>query len=162
MARKTVGELSLELQQKEPDTRDPIELEREIHKDYEDQILKAVEQGKKDFYGDFFIVVVTKKERLMQNVLRNFFLARETCPSPEYDQTVYHYHRSDEHVEFIWVLPSKDTCKLFKDNVLEIADSEKGLRNFILRDAAGDLLMLSKKLNGEIKDAIVTRKRKII
>lgn len=35
MKRETVGKLATDLSKKEPDTRDPIELEREMHKDYE-------------------------------------------------------------------------------------------------------------------------------
>jgi len=55
----------------------------------------------------FYVCVITKKERLMDNVLRNYFLARSTCPTPQYDQTVYKYHRDSGAIQFLWVLPSK-------------------------------------------------------
>lgn len=158
MTKETVGKIATDLAQKEPETRDPIELQREIHKDYEKNIYLAIDSGRKDYNGDFFVVVTTKKERLLPNVIRNYFFARETCPTPEYDQTVYHYHRSAEDIEFLWVLPSKDTCKLFKDNFLAIAPEERGLLEFILKDSAGELLQLSKKLNGEVKDSILLDK----
>lgn len=157
--RDTVGKISSDLIQQAPQSRDPIEIQREIHKNYEANVFEAIERGKKEFFHDFFVVVVTKKERLMQNVLRNYFLVRETCPTPDYDQTVYHYHRKDDKIEFLWVLPSKDTCQLFKDNVLQIAEEEKWLLEFILKDSAGELLALSKKLNGEVKDSIIIEEK---
>jgi len=158
MNKKTVGAVSLEFAQKTPDSRDPIELEREMHRDYEENIHKAIEDGKNTIEGDFFITVITKKERLMKNVLRHYFLARKSCPSPDYDQTVYHYHRYDDRLEFLWVLPSKDTCVLFKDNMLQIDPKERELLNFILMDSCGELLALSKKLNGEVKDSTLLEK----
>ena len=156
--KETVGKLSSDLLLKDVDTRDPIELQRVMHKDYEKNLYEAIENGKKSYPRDFFVVVITKKEKLMPNVLRNYFFTRETCPTPEYDQTVYHYHREGDVIEFLWVLPSKDTCVLFKNNVLQIAPEEKWLLEFILKDSAGELLELSKKLNGELKDSILLEK----
>ena len=148
--RDTVGKISTELLQKEPETRDPIELEREMHKDYVNHVYDAVDRGKKDFTGDFFVVVITKKERLMENVIRNYFLARSSCPTPEWDQTVYRYKRADDIIEFLWVVPSKDTCQLFKNNALQISPEEKDLLRFVMDFTDGTLLKLSKKLNKEM------------
>lgn len=149
MNRPTVGKISSDLLQKESPTRDPIELEREMHKDYEVNVWKCIERSRKDFHGDFYVVVVTKKERLMPNVLRNYFIGRSSCPTPEYDQTVYHYHKTDDHIEFLWVIPSKDTCELMRNNALQIADDEKRLLYYVLSFYDGSLLKKSKKLNRE-------------
>lgn len=156
--RETVGKISSELLQKEPDTRDPIALEREMHKDYVNHVYDAVARGKTEFPGDFFVVVITKKERLMQNVLRNYFLARSTCPTPEWDQTVYRYKRADDLIEFLWVVPSKDTCQLFKDNALEISPEEKDLLRFVMDFTDGTLLKLAKRLNKEMKSSPLLEK----
>ena len=80
--RPTVGELSSDLLTKESPTRSPYELEQEMHRDYEKHIYDAIAQGKKDYNGDFFIVVMTKRERLLTNVIRNYFVARQSCPTP--------------------------------------------------------------------------------
>jgi len=149
MKRETVGKIASDLMQKTPDTRDPIELERELHKDYEKNIYLCCDEGKKAHYGDFFITVVTKKETLMKNVLRNMFLHRSSCPTPDYDQTVYHYDKRNDALKFLWVIPSKDTCTLFKDNALEIVESEKELLRYILDFDDGTLYKLAKKFNGE-------------
>lgn len=150
---KTVGASSVELAKKEPDTRDSIELQREIHKDYEKNIFEAVDRGMKDFQGDFFIVVTTKKERIMQNVIRNIFFPRKTCPTPEYDQTVYHYIRKDDRLDFLWVVPAKDACQLLRVNALGVPKEERDLLYFVLSFYDGSLLRKAKKLNGEEIDS---------
>lgn len=151
--KKTVGSHAKELLEKEPESRDPIELEREMHKDYEKNVHEAIDRGKKEFDDDFYVVVTTKKERLMKNVIRNYFHARQTCPTPDYDQTVYCYSIKHELLEFLWVLPSKDTCQLLKDNALQVASDEKALLHFVLSFYDGSLLVKAKKLNGEQLDS---------
>lgn len=152
MSKKdTVGKIASDLLLKTPESQDPIEIQREVHKEYEDHIFKVVEEGKNKHYDDFFIVVITKRERLLANVIRNYFFTRESCPTPDYDQTVYHYHNKHDELEFLWVLPSKDTCQLFKANALQIAPEERHLLEFILQDSNGELLALSKRLNREIE-----------
>jgi len=148
--RDTVGKISLDLQQKEPDSRDPIEIQREVHKKYEQHIYDAAQEAKRTFMGDFFIEVATKKERLMHNVLRNFFCARQSCPTPTWDQTVYWYHKDKDMIEFLWVVPSKDTCELFIENALLIDPAEKELLGFVLDFNDGTLLQRAKIINKEI------------
>jgi len=155
--RDTVGKISLDLSKKTPDSRDPIELEREMHKDYEKNVFLAIERGKKEFGSLFYIVVITKKEPLMKNVLRNYFTPRSSCPTPDYDQALYKY--DNDTLTFLWVVPSKDTCELFRDNLLQIDPSEKELLQFVLRFYDGDLLRLSRKLNGEIEEGIILEGR---
>jgi len=159
MLRKTVGKLAHDLMLKDQETRDPIEIQREIHKDYDKHIQECVDRTKKEHDGDFYIVVITKKERLMKNVLRSFFLGRKSCPTPEWDQTVYKYHRSDDRIEFLWVVPAKDVCEHFKDNMLVIDDKERELLKFVLDYQDGTLLALSKKLNNEVADSTLLQER---
>lgn len=147
--KKTVGSEAYDRLLKLPETTDPIELEREMHKDYEANVQECITRSSKEYDGDFFVVVTTKKERIMQNVLRNYFFGRKTCPTPEYDQAVYRYHRKEGIAEFLWVIPSKDTCQMMRDNALEVAPEERELRDFVLSFYDGSLLQLSKRLNGE-------------
>lgn len=149
--RDTVGKISSELLfNADYLDHSPEEQMREQLEDYEKNVLEAIETGKKLYDGDFYIVVETKKEPKMQNVIRNYFIARQTCPTPTYDNSVYKYHWRDEHLEFLWVLPSKEVYKMFKDRALEIPSDQKELLGFVLDDADGTLLRLCKKLNGEI------------
>ena len=148
--RDTIGKISAELLQKAPESRDPIELERAMHADYGKNVFEAVERGIKEYMGDFYIVVTTKMEPLMKNVLRNYYFPRQSCPTPDYDQTVYRYHRNDDKIEFLWVVPSRETCEKFKEHALEIAPEEKELLYFVMEFYDGDLLKKSKRLNREL------------
>ena len=90
-------------------------MQRQMHKgnksedSFENQVELAVKSGKKDFDGDFFVVVLFKKERLLRNVIRQYFFTRESCPTPSFDQIVYKYFRTDSKLDFLWVVPDKQT-----------------------------------------------------
>jgi hypothetical protein len=152
----TVGKISSELLQKAPDSRDPIEIQREIHKSYEKEFVECMRRGRLVYTDAFYVVVITKKERLMENVLRNYFTYRVSCPTPEYDQAVYKIHKDDK-IQFLWVLPSKDTCEMFIRHAGEIVPDERWLLYYILADNNGDLLKLSKQLNNEEVDSILVK-----
>lgn len=150
MRKKKVGSLSIDLKKNEKyNTHTPIDQMREQLGDYESVLQSSVIDGKKEFYKDFYIVVRTKKERLMNNVLRNYFIRRSSCPTPEWDQVVYKYHRDSDYLEFIWVIPARDVCNFFIDNALECPDDQKELLGYIVDFKNGDLLKKSQVLNGE-------------
>jgi len=149
--RETVGKLSSELLLQESPTRSPIELEREMHTDYEANLMSCIETGKKMHGKSFYVVVITKRERLMPNVFRNYFFSRTSCPTPDWDQTVYRYESSFEEIEFLWVIPSKDTCEHLTLNALQVAPEERVLLGFVLSFSDGTLFKLAKKLNQEME-----------
>ena len=158
MKRKTVGEISSELSQKEPETRSPIELEKEMQKEYMKNLLECVDTHFKVFEGDFFIEVTTKVEPLMTNVFRNYFAGRRSCPTPNYDQSVYRYNNKASQIEYLWTVPSRDACFYLRDNAVDVHPSEHELLNFVLKFDAGILLKLCKKFNKEeeLSDKLVT------
>lgn len=147
--RESVGKISSELLSKTPESTDPIEIERAMHQDYVKNVIECVQTSKKQFFGDFFVVVLTKKERLMQNVLRHYFFARKSCPTPDYDQAVYHYQSDKDDLEFLWVIPSKEACLTFIEQSSSIAPEEWGLLKYVLEFADGTLFKKAKILNGE-------------
>jgi len=150
MTRETVGKIATELkQQAVSNTHSAHEQMQECLTDYDAHINQCLNDHKAKFPGDFYVVVITKKERLLDNVLRNYFTARLSCPTPDYDQTVYKYTRHDDSLEFLWVIPSKDACLMLKENFLLIPQEERGLLKYVLDFADGTLFKLAKKLNGE-------------
>jgi len=153
--RETVGKISSDLLTKQTENISPIELEHEIHQDYEKNIEECFERCRKDFPEDFYIVVITKKEPLMQNVLRHYFVGRISCPTPDYDQTVYRYVRKTDDFSFLWVIPSRDSCFLLKENAATVDPAEYSLLEYVLKFADGTLYKLSKTLNGEDEDSIL-------
>lgn len=148
--RETIGKISTELQLKASgNTHSAEDQMRENLTEYDSNIYECVQRSRKEFMGDFFVVVLTKKERLMPNVIRNYFYSRLSCPTPDYDQTVYRYLKGEDMIEFMWVIPSKDTCEYLKQNALMIDPSEHELLNFVLSFYDGSLLKLCKSLNNE-------------
>jgi hypothetical protein len=138
------------LQKKE--TRDPIEIEREMHKNFEEQIIKCIDIHQKFFPDDFYIIVITKQEKLMQNVLRSYFFGRLSCPTPEWDQTVYKYIRKDDTLEYLWTVPDRQTCVAMKDAALEVPEEERWLLQMVLDYDDGTLMNKARRLNNEIND----------
>jgi hypothetical protein len=147
--RERVGKVSYDLLNKPLPTKNPIELERELHTEYEKNVWECVDRYKKTFPADFFVIVITKKEPLMPNVLRNMFTARLTCPTPDYDQAVYHYDSKKHSLDFLWVIPARDICHVLKYNALNVVPEERELLRYVLEFDDGTLYKLAKKLNNE-------------
>jgi hypothetical protein len=150
--RPTLGKIATDLQKQTPSTRDPIELEQIMHQDYHHHMLDCIDRSCKDYEGDFYVVVLTKKERFLQNVIRHYFLGRRSCPTPEYDQTVYFYDRAHEELSFMWTVPGPDACKLLHGRAVELDESMHPILKFVCDFYDGTLLALSKKLNKEKDD----------
>ena len=167
----TVVKKALELQSKKDEKINPIDLQREIHKgsnskkSYIEKVQDCVKEGCKEREGDFYIVCLIKKERHLQNIIRPYIFHRKSCPSPDFDQTVYKFHRKDFKLEYLWCIPDRNTyinIILYK-NVLPLEQNE--LIEHVLNFKSGKLDQLCAKLNGEkvgkdgfLKNIIVDKK----
>jgi hypothetical protein len=166
MSKETMGKIASDLMQKTPDSLDPIEIQRATEKEYLDNLIWAVEHAQKKvdcshieghdyckqrepFEGDFYIAALLKKEKLLQNVLRNYFVPTRACPTPHFDQTVYKYHAGKGDIQFLWVVPDQETCEIFRENIDKIVPEERGLLKYILDYYDGTLFQYAKHLNGE-------------
>lgn len=152
MARSTVGKIAYDLMLKDPESRDPIELQREMQKEYIKELMYCAQTHKKIFDADFYIVVITKNEKLMPNVFRNYFYARLTCPTPDYDQSVFIYNRELDIIKYVWTIPCKDACIYLINNSSRVDAQEQDLLSFVTDFANGTLYKKAKKLNGELED----------
>lgn len=155
---KTIGQHQFAILSKSHDKINPIELQRDIHqgsnseRSYEEEVYDACERGKNDarIEGDFYIVVLFKKERFLTTTVRQYFFYRQSCPTPQYDQTVYRYDRNSDKIEYLWTVPDKETCETLpfdkhlvpKDHQLLVVMTES-FNN-------GDLDKYAMKLNGEL------------
>lgn len=148
--RETVGKVYLDLVDKIPDTRDPIELEREMHKSFPEEIYARIEQDKRLYTSDFYVVVLRKQERLMSLVFRNYIFTRWTCPTPQYDQTAYKYHKKADRIEFLWVVPDLETCIMFKNDPLNVIPAERELLGYVTDFFNGTLDARAMIYNGEV------------
>jgi len=150
---KKVGAYALELMAKKDEKINPIELQRQIHKgnkgqdSFENQVLTAIGRGRDQLSGDFYVVVLFKKERLLQNIVRQYFFPRKSCPTPEYDQVVYKYHRDSEKIEMLWVIPDKQSTQYLPTIRFCLPPEQTELLNFIDEFNSGKLDQLCEKLN---------------
>lgn len=151
--KDTVGKISSELIQKEPESRDPIELERSMQQEYFSNLLECIATNQNKYQKHFFIVVITKNERLMPNVFRNYFYARKTCPTPDYDQTVWRYDKSSDELEYLWTIPGRDACIHLKLNALQVSKEERDLLKYVLEFSDGTLFKVAKYYNNEEADS---------
>ena len=153
--KKTVGSCSRDLALKAPDAQNAIDQMREQLTDYDLNINKCLKENKNKFDGDFYVVVLTKKERLMQNVFRGYFFGRASCPTPDYDQTAYRYIRKDDNLEFLWTIPDYNAVNYMRNNVPYVPKDKFALLGYVLKFADGTLTRLAKELNGEKKDSLL-------
>lgn len=151
--RDTIGKIASELLTKQTETQSPIEIEREMQSEYMKNLMECIDRGYKEFPGNFYVTVITKNEKLMENVFRNYFAPRQSCPTPDYDQSVFRYNRKDSRVEYLWTLPGKDACYHLRDNALKVVDAEKELLRYVLGFFDGSLLKIAKHYNNEQADS---------
>lgn len=152
MTQQTVGSKALELQSKGDQEINAIDLQREIHKEkWENDFRECFDRGKRRFDGDFFVVVLFKKERLLHNVVRQYFIDRQSCPTPEWDQTVFHYHRESDELEFLWCVPDHTTCKALIQNKDELSLEQIPLLQYVQAFYSGQLDKETQKRNKEFQ-----------
>jgi|SRR5579872_6760352 len=153
MNKKTVGKISTELKQQPTLPITVIDQQRKMQEDYIKELITACERGRKKYTGDFFIQIETKKETLLDNVIRNYFIDRKSCPTPNYDQSVYKYNSKTEQIEFVWIVPDRGTCHHFLENINYIVPEERELLEFVIKFSNGDLFKLCKVYNNEEFDS---------
>jgi len=149
--RESAGKISQDLLQKAPESTDVREIGREMTKGYMEELFTTIADGKTKYTGDFFVVVLTKRERLMTNVIRNFFFHRNTAPTPDYDQAVYHFKKSDDETELLWVIPNRELAYHLRDNALTLDKEYKELLGYVLDFDDKTLFKKAQKLNNEEK-----------
>lgn len=153
--KKKVGEVSLELSQKLPDSRDPIEIGRKLLESYPREVEACAARGCEKYKKDFYIVVLLKREKLMQNVLRTYYIDTIDCPTPTWDQNVYKYHYGTGVYELLWAIPDKETADILYEHALEVIPEEQELRDYVIDFYQGKLLHKAKELNGNKQDATI-------
>lgn len=153
--RQSVGKISSDMLKKaHQNTHSAYDQMREMLTDYEKNIHEAILSGCKQFDGDFFVVALFKKERLMQNVVRTYYFARKSCPTPQHEQVVYIYNRAVGDIKFLWVVPSLEACVTMVNEAAFVHPEERQLLQFVLDFRDGTLLRIAQELNGELETQI--------
>lgn len=151
MTRDTVGKIALDLAESFTyDTHTAHDQAQENLKDYWKVFMETLSSFKQTYpKRDFYIEIQTKKERLLPNVLRNYFIGKLACPTPTYDQALFFYKHEREEIHFMWVIPAKDVCLQLLHHPPSIGEEEYQLYKFVLDFKDGVLFKLAKKLNKE-------------
>jgi len=140
----------------------PHEISQEaLRKDFDENMQSWIREARNVFDGDFFVVLNLKVEKSLNNTPHLIPECRQTCPDPFYDQSVWHYHRDDERLEFLWTVPDIGTTKLFKDDPLNCPSDQMQLRTFVLDYCDGTLQKKANELNVATLRSIDVRKRNI-
>jgi hypothetical protein len=150
MNKPTIGSIVQDLSLKTPESQDPIEIQRQLQKDYMKNLLEAVDRGYKRFLGDFYIHVEKKAEPLLERTFRHYFIDKQDCPTPNYDQDIYRYSRIKGEIEYLWSVPDRETCFHLMANKHLVVPEEQWLLSFVIKYDNGELYKLCKELNGEI------------
>lgn len=119
---------------------------------YAEKLQETLDGGKKEFTGDFFVLMMLKKEKLSHRTFRTYFVGRKSCPTPAYDQSVFRYISKDDYLEHIWTIPSIKTCDDMFYNKAFVPPEEWCLLRHIIKFKDGTLLHKARVLNGEIND----------
>jgi len=86
--------------------------------DYAKQMEECIEDNEHKYTSPFYIFVLTKKEFWANNVLRNYFIARQTPPHAfdmmeqysNYTKTLYIVDANRGNIKCVWTLPGFDDC----------------------------------------------------
>src|SRR3990167_9276897 len=112
MKKETVGKQIHDIASKfQLDQATPEELGKEmLAKQFEEAFLSWIEQGKEAYLGDFYVVMILKLESALNYTPHMIPELRQSAPTPFFDQSVWKYHRLEDRVEFIWVVPDLQAC----------------------------------------------------
>lgn len=88
------------------------------------ELEKCIEDNKDKYRGAFYVLVMTHKEMWADNVVRNWFIARQTPPYamdmmqsyPHRTKTLYMVDPKKGHITIIWSIPGFEECKSILKN----------------------------------------------
>jgi hypothetical protein len=126
-----------------------------MSKPYMNSLFSAVAEGKLKLPNqDFYVVMLTKVERLLTKNVHFYPIVRLTCPSTNYDQSVYFYDHKNETLEFLWTIPDKETIFRFKMYPETITEEEKPLIPYVKNYLSLHYDRLARIRNGEKENQI--------
>ncbi len=158
--KKLAGQVILEHDSLHLDFEDDIiEYRRAMEPDIMAQLRETAKKAKNEdgYIGkDFYIVLITTIDRVLRQP-KIIPLARKSCPTPVYKQSVWKYKRSSDDLEFLWSMPDAILYyHILRNQVQFMNDKEtEDLAKFVVLMESGELLEWVKKENGEKIDAVI-------
>ena len=158
--KKKAGQIILEHDAKSLDLEsDIIDYRRTMEPDII-RYLRDTANRAKDAEGyrgkDFYIVLLTTNDRVLRQP-KLTYLARKSCPTPVYKQSVWKYKNSTGELDFLWAIPDSILYHhILRNQTQCLNDKETAqLAQFVILMENGELLKWVKKENGEKIDAVI-------
>jgi hypothetical protein len=158
--KKLAGQIVAEHDNLRLDLEDDIvEYRRIMEPDIMARLHDTVKRSKDEdgYIGrDFYVVLLTMGDRVLRQP-RIISLARKSCPTPVYKQSVWKYKTVTGQLEFLWSIP--DILLYYhilrnKYRYMEDKETEE-LAKFVILMESGELLEWVKRENGEKTDAVI-------
>jgi hypothetical protein len=150
---KTAGQLAVEHHKKRKESLEQFDIESQsetILRSYMDELQDCAEDNFKNYESPFYIAVLTKQEELLKNIIRNYFVARQSCPTPTFDQSVFKVNKDAGTIEYLWTVPNKKAAEFLWQNAQKIKAEQHQLLQFVMDFKSGELDKIAMKLNNEI------------
>jgi hypothetical protein len=98
--------------------------------DFTKELTDTYEKNKKLYRNPFYVLVLTQKTMWAANVIRNFFIARQTPPHasdlerdyPNHTKTLYMFDSEKGQFKVIWSLPGIEEMKSVLRNPMPFHD----------------------------------------
>lgn len=158
--KKTYGEIIKEHSLKNLTLEDDvIEYRKQMEPDVLKKIYAAAAQAKhhpaysgKDFYISLHWII----ERLGQG-FKPLPIARRSCPTPVYKQTVWKYRTDSDDLELLWTIPTQETYYgILRNQIHYLSDPETQFSaQCVILMESGELLKWVKKENGNKPDGVI-------
>lgn len=153
---ETVGKKYTDTRSKQQDDITIFEAVHYMGKDIMTQLGEMVERDKRKTDKDFFVEVCIYMNPLMPDVPEWRMISRHTCPTPFQDRSVFHYHKKEDRLEFLWHVPSNRECEYYIKNKVWLSPDEYAALKYVIDFVDGTLLRKAKLLNGETNDYELT------
>jgi hypothetical protein len=110
-----VGQAVYDNLRKAPVMMSVEEILDQFQHDYVQKMEETIKDNINKYDAPFYIVVLTKKEHWSELVMRNWFVARQTKPTPRFLRTefpnhmhtVYSFDKNKEEMKLLWNLPTR-------------------------------------------------------
>lgn len=91
---------------------------------YTEEVKATIRENENKYVSPFYVVVLHKKEPWAVNVMRNWFIARQTLPTssslrenyPNHSVTVYRYDSKNVKLDLLYSLPTAQDALTIKKN----------------------------------------------
>ena len=112
---------------------------------------------------DFYIVLIISEDQVLRQP-KIIILARQSCPTPVYKQSVWKFMHATGELEPLWTIPDKILYYHILNNKQKyITDKEcSELAKYVILMESGELLQWIKKENGEKQDAVIKIKQETV